>query len=48
MTKNFHEKLKSDHQFTRSYNGVRLTLQSRGLVTGQAQGDALAHLQPNY
>ena len=32
MTKNFHEKLKSDHQFTRSYNGVRLTLQSRGLV----------------
>lgn len=31
-TKHFHEKLKSDHQFTRSYNGVRLTLQSRGLV----------------
>jgi hypothetical protein len=30
--KHFHEKLKADHRFTRSYNLVRLTLQSRGLV----------------
>jgi transposase len=30
--KHFYEKLVADHQFTRSYNWVRLTLQSRGLI----------------
>lgn len=30
--KHFYEKLVLDHQFTRSYNWVRLTLQSRGLI----------------